>query len=79
MCSLEKNRQNENSTAQICPKLVEEKINYFFPNLTESEKTSHFSGVVKCLTVHVDSHDITAQVSGEQKHYFHLLGLQKSF
>jgi hypothetical protein len=25
----------------------------------------------------VDSNDITALVSGEQKHYFHLWGLQK--
>jgi hypothetical protein len=26
----------------------------------------------------VESNDITAQVSGEQKHHFHLWGLQKS-
>jgi hypothetical protein len=32
-----------------------------------------------CLTdLSVDSNDITALVSGEQKHYFHLWGLQKS-
>jgi hypothetical protein len=31
-----------------------------------------------CLTdLSVDSNDITALVSGEQKHYFHLWGLQK--
>jgi hypothetical protein len=31
-----------------------------------------------CLTdLSVDSVDITALVSGEQKHYFHLWGLQK--
>jgi hypothetical protein len=31
-----------------------------------------------CLTdLSVDSNDITVLVSGEQKHYFHLWGLQK--
>jgi hypothetical protein len=31
-----------------------------------------------CLTdLSVDSNDITALVSGQQKHYFHLWGLQK--
>jgi hypothetical protein len=38
----------------------------------------HCRKIHYCLTdLSVDSNDITALVSGEQKHYFHLWGLQK--
>jgi hypothetical protein len=40
---------------------------------------SSYTGITHyCLTdLTVDSNDITVLVSGEQKHYFHLWGLQK--
>jgi hypothetical protein len=47
------------------------------------KRASHFVKIIVacphyCLTdLSVDSNDITALVSGDQKHYFHLWGLQK--
>jgi hypothetical protein len=39
---------------------------------------SPFSEQSTLTAITVDSSDITAQVSREQKHYFHLWGLQKT-
>jgi hypothetical protein len=46
---------------------------YYPPHLFGDYYCTHY-----CLTdLSVDSNDITALVSGEQKHYFYLWGLQK--
>jgi hypothetical protein len=46
---------------------------FMFQKAKQENSKPHY-----CLTdLSVDSNDITALVSGEQKHYFHLWGLQK--